>query len=352
MSNLQLEYTLDEMLATDAVAEPLVADGVRCHGGYRSDGAYVSPRTKNRVPAIEAWQQSHREQFGTEILDAPIDLWPEPFPNVAQTKYLLREGVPLPTITSLTRIGTVEGFGGLIRSVHPGDLQRFFDESIKGTAVEHLDRGLFEAHARDEAGHEEQAGHNKMWFAARDIAFEHPVTEDETTTMMERMGITSLGGQNVRPPALEPLVPRIDFALEMMLRRMIGLLFIEISAFHTFRWAEAVLSDTELVAGDGQAAELVRCIRADETPHVDYLRTALTEMRDRTFVDTEGKHVAGSEVITTIWDNALRLSLGENRKNFVKTARGELDYALEGNRRRAQILEGFEALGTKEQAVA
>ena len=35
---------------------------------------------------------------------------------------------------------------------------------------------------------------------------------------------------------------------------MIGLLLIEISAFHGFRWAEAVLGDTELVAGDGEAA--------------------------------------------------------------------------------------------------
>ncbi len=29
-------------------------------------------------------------------------------------------------------------------------------------------------------------------------------------------------------------------------------------------------------------------IRADETPHVEYLRTALTEMRDRTWIGTSG----------------------------------------------------------------
>ncbi len=345
-----LTWTEDELLATHDVDEPLVADGVRCHGGYLHDGTYVSPRTKNRVPAIAAWQDAHRKQFGTEILDAPIDLWPEPFPNVAQTKYLLREGVRLPTITSLTRIGTVEGFGGMIRAVHPGDLQRFFAEPIAGTALAHLDRGLFEAHARDEAGHDDEAGHNKMWFAARDIAFEHPVTEDETETMLQRMGIPGPGRPAPAAGNTERLVPQLDIALEGMLRRMVGLLFIEISAFHTFRWAEAVLSDRELVAGDGEAAELVRCIRADETPHVDYLRTALTEMRDRTFVDIDGKTIPGTEVITTIWDNALRLSLGDNRRNFVKSARAELDYALAGNRRRDTILEGFEALGTKAQA--
>ena len=87
---------------------------------------------------------------------------------------------------------------------------------------------------------------------------------------------------------------------------MIGLLFIEVSAFHTFAWAEAVLSDTDLVAGDGEAARLVACIRTDETPHVDYLRTALTEMRDRTFVGESGRKIAGAEVIATLWDDRAR----------------------------------------------
>ncbi len=43
-------------------------------------------------------------------------------------------------------------------------------------------------------------------------------------------------------------------------------------------------SDTDLVAGDGEAGRLVSYVRADETPHVEYLRTVLSEMRDRTFV--------------------------------------------------------------------
>ena len=49
---------------------------------------------------------------------------------------------------------------------------------------------------------------------------------------------------------------------------MIGLLLIEISAFHGFTWAEGVLSDTDLIAGDGEAARIISYIRADETPHV------------------------------------------------------------------------------------
>jgi hypothetical protein len=351
VSNLQLTWSEAELLAGDDVAEPLVAGGVRCHGGFTDDGRYLSPRTKYRVPATKAWQQSHHELFGTEILDAPIELWPEVFPNVGQTKYLLREGVTAPTISALTRIGTVEGFGSMIRAVTVEDLQRHFAESIEGTAVAHLQRGLFEAHARDEAGWEEEAGHKQMWFAARDIAFDDPVTEDMTQSMLVRMGIVPADG---KAPSADEMrrnaeamrrFPDLDLSLEMMVRRMVGLLFIEVSAFHTFAWAEEVLADDDLVAGEGRAAALVSYVRADESPHVDYLRTALTEMRDRTFVGESGVKIPGTEVIGTLWDTALALSLGANRENFVRTATAEVEHALASNGRRADILEGFFALG-------
>jgi len=356
VSNLQLHWTERDLLADADWAEPLIAGGVRCHGGFTDAGEYVSPRTRNRVPAIAAWQQSHREQFGVDIVDAPLELWPEVFPNVAQTKYLLREGVREPTIAALTRIGTVEGFGSMIRAVAVDDMQQHFAESIDGTAIAHLQAGLFEAHARDEAGWEEEAGHKQMWFAARDIAFESPVTDDMTDQMLVRMGIVPADGKPLSPEEMRAAAEAmrkfsdLDLSLEMMIRRMVGLMFIEVSAFHTFAWAEEVLRDTDLVAGDGAAADLVSYIRADETPHVEYLRTAITEMRDRTFVGASGRAIAGTAVIGTLWDAALELSLGPNRENFVRTARAELDHALAGNPRRAQILEGFEALGTAEQA--
>jgi hypothetical protein len=348
---MSLSWTEHELLAEHEVVEPLVAGGIRCHGGFAADGSYVSPRTKNRIPAIAEWQQSHREQFGTEILDAPIELWPEVFPSVAQTKYLLREGVAAPTIASLTRIGTVEGFGSMIRAVQVDRLQSHFDESITGTALDHLQRGLFEAHARDEAGWEDEGGHKQMWFAARDIAFEDPVTEDMTQTMLVRMGIAAPDGKPPTPAEAQAAAlalrrfPDLDLALEMMLRRMVGLLFIEVSAFHTFAWAEAVLSDTDLAAGSGAAADLVRYVRADETPHVEYLRTALTEMRDRTFIGESGRRIPGTEVIGTLWDAALEQSLGVNRENFLRTAMAEVEHALAANPRRSELLEGFHALG-------
>lgn len=340
MTTLQTEWDERELLASHRYSEPLVAGGARCHGGFDEDGRYVSPRTLNRGPAIVAWQDQHAEQFGRPLLDIELAAWPEHYPNLEQSRYLLSERVVEPFIAILTRIGTVEGFGSMLRQVPVPALAKLFTEDIRGTAMAHLDRGLYEAHARDEAGFGDEGGHDTMWFAARDVAFEHPVTGDETALMMQRMGI---GG---RSQAVEPLFPDIDPELENMIARMSGLLLIEISAFHTFAWAEALLADTELVAGDGQASRLVAYIRADETPHVEYLKTALSEMRDRTVVTTTGRTRTGDEVIGGLWDRARELSLGARRNDNLNATLGEIDRALDGHPRRDEILERFHQLGT------
>ncbi|HET9612230.1 MAG TPA: hypothetical protein VFP06_21635, partial [Acidimicrobiales bacterium] len=189
----QLDFTEAELLASHRYAEPLVVAGVRCHGGFDDDGTYVSPRTAHRVPAIAAWQAKHRRDFGTELLDLPLDTWPEHYPNGPQARFLVESGVPGPIIATLTRIGTVEGFGGMIRHSAIPDMRRLLDEDTAGTALAHLGTGLFEAHARDEAGFEDEGGHEHMWYAARDVAFENPVTEDQRALMLERMGIALPG---------------------------------------------------------------------------------------------------------------------------------------------------------------
>ncbi|HEY3725318.1 MAG TPA: hypothetical protein VGN59_18335 [Acidimicrobiia bacterium] len=354
-SNLQTTWTETELLEGDPVAEPLVLAGYRCHGGFDADGTYRSPRTRFRAPAIDDWQRSHAEQFGTELLDVPLERWPASYPTVSQSRYLLEQGVREPVVMALTRIGTVEGFGAMIRHAAVPDRQQFFADSIAGTAIEHLDRGLFEAHARDEAGWDEEAGHRHMWFAVRDLAFEHPVTEDQTEEMLQRMGIGSGG------PAPTPAEARarmlaarqlddVDPALEAMIRRMIGILLIEISAHHVFAWAEELLADADLVAGDGDAARLVSYIRQDEAPHVAYLATALTEMRDRTFVGESGRRIPGTEVIGPLWASGLEESLGAGREQNRRLRIREVEQALDGHGRRDEILEGFHALGDHAQS--
>jgi hypothetical protein len=353
MTTGQTYFTEEELLADHAIAEPLVVAGVRCHGGFDDQGRYVSPRTKNRWPAIEAWEEQRRSQFSTPILDVPLDTWPENFPNVAQSKLLLRAGAPEPIISSLTRIGTVEGFGGMLRLLPVPDARRAFDEDVSGTAVDHIGRGLFEAHARDESGFGGLAGHDRMWFVARDIAFEHPVTEDQTAAMLRRMGIDTRPkspeevGRVRRLAEEQRVLPEdIDFTLEMVVGRMIGLLLIEISAFHGFQWAEEVLGDVDLVAGDGDAATLVSYIRRDETPHVAWLRTALSEMRDRTWVGSGGRRHAGTDMIGRLWDRALRDSLLLRRRDNLQFAMGEIAEALSGRADADDLVEELLSLGS------
>jgi hypothetical protein len=349
MTTDQVSFTEAELLADHTIAEPLIEGGVRCHGGFAEDGTYVSPRTRFRVPAIEAWQAQNAELFGTEVLHVPLDTWPEHMPNVAQARHLITAGVPEPLIATLTRIGTVEGYGANIRLLQPGDVQRHFEEDIRGTAIEHLGKGLFEAHGRDEAGWEEEAGHKDMWFAARDIAFERPTAKIDIDAMLARMGF----GQPGSGPGPEPerLLPDdIDVNLELIANLMIRVLFIEIQAFHTFAWAEEWLSDPSLVAGDGRAADLVSYIRADETPHVGYLRTALSEMRDRTWIGTSGKKHKGADLIGTLWDHGLDQSLGAGRAQTRKAVLGEVEHWCLQHEGGADILAEFHSLASDDVA--
>lgn len=350
--SLQVDWTEHELLQTHPIAEPLIAGGVRCHGGFDDDGNYVSPRTLNRMPAVAAWQDQRSRQFGTPILDIALDAWPAHYPNVAQSKYLIAEGVIDPFVALLTRIGTVEGFGEYLRFSPIPDLTRCFDEDIAGTAIAHLGKGLYEAHARDEAGFEDEGGHKQMWFAARDIAFQNPASEDQTALMLARMGLSGTPGKGgpdtsgVRKQMLGlQTFADVNFDLEMLITRMTSLLLIEISAFHTFAWAEQVLSDLDLVAGDGEAARLVTYIRADERPHVEYLKTALSEMRDRTFLGESGKRYPGTEIVGTLWEQAKEASMVTRRDDLRTQTLAEIEHALDGHPRRGDILERFHELG-------
>ncbi len=342
MGTAQVQFTEAELLADGGVAEPLVAGGVRCHGGFDEAGTYVSPRTRFRVPAIAAWGEQNGERFSSELIDVPLERWERSFPNVEQARFLIRAGVPEPLMATLTRIGTVEGYGANIRLLKPTGLQRHFVEDVGGTAIDHLGGGLFEAHGRDEAGWDEEAGHRDMWFAARDIAFDRSRQELDIEAMLARMGFGPgrLGADTAR------LLPDdVPLELEMMVSLMVRVLFIEISAFHTFAWAEQWMSDTELVAGDGEAARLVSYIRADETPHVGYLRAALSEMRDRTWIGDGGRRHAGCDMIGRIWEPLLAHSLGPGRDEGRRAALSEVEFWCARHVDGADILAEFHSLG-------
>ena len=64
----QLHYSAEELLSSQDFKQPLVANGVRCHGGFDEDGVYRSPRTLFRGPAIAAWQ-NQLTRDGHELFD-------------------------------------------------------------------------------------------------------------------------------------------------------------------------------------------------------------------------------------------------------------------------------------------
>ena len=46
----RLVYSKDQLLESARPVEALIANGMRCHGGFDADGNYFSPRTVHRVP--------------------------------------------------------------------------------------------------------------------------------------------------------------------------------------------------------------------------------------------------------------------------------------------------------------
>lgn len=330
----RLEYSEEELLRSIDYDEPLIAGGVRCHGGF-VNGEYRSPRTALRAPAIDAWQAALRAR-GVPLITIPAALVPPHYPSAAQAVLLLREGVREPLVRTLTTIAIIEGFGAMIRDQRVPDLCHHVQEPLDGTATAHLATGLFEAHARDEAGHRREGGHKQMWEAARDLALDHPAVPPDVL-MRLMTGRRAAGRQR--------LAPALDEAFEELLAVMVNVLVIEVFAADTFRWAEAVLGDAEVSASPREAAAIIRYIRADETPHVEYLRTALSELRAATLLGAAGEALSGAAVIDALLERTLRALTTERPRTQRAETRTDIEQALAAHPDAAGLRRRFDALG-------
>ncbi|MBW2312953.1 MAG: hypothetical protein JRH10_02095 [Deltaproteobacteria bacterium] len=334
MSDLCVNYEEDELLESGSYSEPLIAGGVRCHGGFDEVGEYRSPRTTHRAPAILAWQEQLRRD-GHGLIEVDAALMPPQYPNVEQAKLLLREGVNEPIVRALTIISIVEGFGAIIRDVPVPKLDSMIVEPIAGTALAHLDKGLFEAHARDEAGHRDQGGHKQMWEAARDLALEDPKIPNDV--LMRIMGRRAKRERR-------RLAPELDVELERMLNTMATVLAVEIFARSIFDWGERLLSDPEVSAEPKRAGDMVRFIRADESPHVEYLRTALSEVAARTLRTASGGTMAGREIVDRLMHANLHALTTQRPKENRSDVREGLTAAIERAGGSADLVEQLDAL--------
>ena len=329
-------FTSDELLSTEPRLAPLIAGGVRCHGGFDAEGSYRSPRTLHRTPAVRAWQDRLALE-GHSLVSIPESLTPPQYPSVDQSKLLLREGVTEPIVRALTLIAIVEGFGAIIREVPVPELSPHIRESIDGTALAHL-RSLFEAHARDEAGHKDEGGHKQMWEAARDLALDKPkVPSDILLRMMGRRA----SGKKAEKPRLHAA---LDPAFERMLGTMANVLVIEVFAANTFDWGERLLSDEAVSASPKAAGAMVAHIRADEAPHVEYLRAALSEIRARTLRTVDGGEVSGRLVVDALLHDTLSTLTSARPKDQRDETRTSLVEAMKAAKKGDSLLDAFDAL--------
>jgi len=328
-----LTYSFDELMTEVPFEAPLIAGGVRCHGGY-VDGEYISPRSAVRRGAIAAWRQQLRDA-GQPLVHVPARYVPPNYPNYPQAKFLLQEGIVEPVTRALTIISIVEGFGARIREVRVPDLQQEIKEPVDGTALAHLSNGLFEAHARDEAGHRTEGGHKQMWEAARDLGLAKPHVPGD---VLLRLMSGSMSGERTR------LFPALSERMENMIVMMANVLVVETFAEDTFAWAQQLLGDDEVSADPQRAAHLVACIARDEVPHVDYLTVALSELRARTLIGTDGAELSGADVVDSIFRRQLRGMATARPRQARERMRDEIHQVIDDAARAAFIARRFEDL--------
>jgi hypothetical protein len=335
----RLSFTRDELLDSGTYTAPLIAGGVRCHGGFEADGRYRSPRMQYRGPAIAAWQ-ARLAREGAPLIEIPRALMPPQYPNVEQATLLLRHGVRDPIVRTLTIISIVEGFGAIIRDAKVPDLGVLVVEPVAGTALAHLAGGLFEAHARDESGFKDEGGHKQMWEAARDLALEKPKIPGDVLMRM-------MGRGAGRPRRPERPFPMLDETLERMVALMAQVLVVEVFAEGAFEWGVRLLSNPEVSAAPEAAADMVRFVRSDEKPHVEYLRTALSELRARTLRTVDGGTLAGRKVVDGLLHRILREITKNRPREQREDLRESLVEAMQSAASPKALLEEFDALESR-----
>lgn len=334
-----LVQSREELLRSHDYVRPQVEAGHRLHGGFTADGAYVPPRTLVRAPAIEAWTAALRERGG-DLLRADASLLAGiQYPNVAQQKLLLLEGLGQTFWNRLTITGEIEARGRVLADLVFPEIGEAVLEDVSQMAVGHLNRGLLYAHGVDEGGEPARGvgGHDTMWFALRDLAFgpvEFPHPEVPETIS--------------RPELAQARVPGLPRPIERTVDFLCNLLLIEFRAERIFSHTEALLRDPELFTERREqalhAAEIVNRIRTDEAIHTASLRLYLGELRTLTFRTEDGGRLAGADVVDELWEGVLRWATMEQPRLQAEQQRRILHERIRRHPEADRVLEAFTAL--------
>lgn len=288
------------LIAEHDYPAPHVEAGMRLHGGIAEDGNYISPRTLNRWPAVRAWQRALADRRWP-LLEADAALLSvPPFPNEDQQRLLLREGLGQAFWNSLSVTGIIEARGRALADFTAPDFQAVAVDDISEMCIGHLNAGLLKSHGWDEGGREELGigGHDDMWFAVRDLLFGK-----------DRWPVPDAPASIARPVEGREL-PQLPEAHEGTLKLLMNVLMIEVRAERTFRFYEDVIATPGLFecsdADRDLALELVDRIRTDETIHVAYLQTAISEFRSLRIRTADGEVVPGEELVDPLWAKMVR----------------------------------------------
>ncbi len=138
-----------------------------------------------------------------------------------------------------------------------------------------------------------------------------------------------------------------------MLGFMTNVLIIEVFATSTFQWAEEVLSDPDVSDAPEDAADMVRHIRSDESPHVEYLRTALSEVSARTLIAEDGSLHSGHEVVEQLIERTLKFILRQRREERRAQMHASIRASAKGIVKDVEeLIQRFDALETPWQPPA
>lgn len=288
------------LIAEHDHARPHVEADLRLHGGMDADGRYVSPRTLHRWPAVRAWQRALAARHWPLIEADAALLSVPPFPNEAQQRLLIREGLGQAFWNSLSITGIIEARGIALVDFTAPDFQAVAVDDISELCIGHLNAGLLKSHGWDEGGRKDigVGGHDDMWFAVRDLLFGK-----------DRWPVPEAPASIARPVHGREL-PQLPEAHEGTLRLLMNVLMIEVRAERTFRFYEAVISTPGLFecadADRDLALALVDRIRTDEAIHVAYLQTAISEFRSLRIRTVDGEVVPGEEIVDPLWAKMVR----------------------------------------------
>ncbi|MEX0943831.1 MAG: hypothetical protein WD002_14945 [Pseudomonadales bacterium] len=334
----KLNYTKAELEAEHEYATPHIECGLQLHGGFDDACNYISPRTRYRWEAINAWT-ARLNARGVPVVEATTELLTEPnYPSVAQEILLLKNDIGQPFWDSLTITGLIEARGKALADLVAPDFQNIIVEDIADTTLGHMNKGLLTSHGWDEGGNPatDKGGHDIMWFAVRDLVFgkdRYPVPEPPASI-----------GRDKDTREMEQIPPEYEGVIAFLM----NLLMIEVRAERAFDFYERVISSPEVFINKrkeaAHAVQLINRIRQDESVHVAWLKAAISEFRDVTVKTVDGKEVKGAEILNPVWEKMVHWHAVEMHETNRDNNRAELKRKILEAPNGQAVFEAFEKL--------